>query len=85
MKADHVITTVTTEAVSSHPGEKGHWSQNGGETPPVPENHRRGWEKVPANVWSRQRITIKAHAGRGLETIWEIPIKTFPNNSIQPT
>ena len=27
MKAEHVKTTATTEAVSSHPGENGHWSQ----------------------------------------------------------
>jgi hypothetical protein len=27
MKADHVKTTATTEALSSHPGENGHWSQ----------------------------------------------------------
>jgi hypothetical protein len=26
MKADHVKTTASTEAVSSHPGETGHWS-----------------------------------------------------------
>jgi hypothetical protein len=33
-----------------------------------------------ANLWSRQRITKKAHAGRGLETIWEMSnenISTF--------
>src|ERR1035437_3561904 len=29
-------------------------------------------KKSFANLWSRQRITKKAHAGRGLETIWEI-------------
>jgi hypothetical protein len=28
---------------------------------------------VLANPWSRKKITKKAHAGRGLETIWEIP------------
>src|SRR5208283_5761924 len=33
-----------------------------------------GWKKVLANRWNRRRITKKAHAGRGLETIWEIPV-----------
>jgi SAM-dependent methyltransferase len=28
MKTEHVITTVSTEEVSSHPRETGHWSQN---------------------------------------------------------
>src|SRR5208282_4850646 len=32
-----------------------------------------GLEKDLANLWSRKKITKKAHAGRGLETIWEIP------------
>jgi hypothetical protein len=31
------------------------------------------WKKVIANRWNRKRIAKKAHAGRGLETIWEIP------------
>jgi hypothetical protein len=31
------------------------------------------WKKVLANRWNRKRITNKTHAGRGLETIWEIP------------
>jgi hypothetical protein len=34
----------------------------------------RANQKRLANLWSRQRITKKAHAGRGLETIWEIPV-----------
>jgi hypothetical protein len=32
------------------------------------------WKKVFANRWNRKRITKKAHAGRGLETIWEMSI-----------
>jgi hypothetical protein len=39
-----------------------------------------GPEKRLANLWSRQRITKiakKVHAGRGPETIWEIPDKTW--------
>jgi hypothetical protein len=31
------------------------------------------WKKVLANRWNRMKITKKAHAGRGQETIWEIP------------
>jgi hypothetical protein len=31
------------------------------------------WKKVLANRRKRKIITKKAHAGRGLETIWEIP------------
>jgi hypothetical protein len=33
------------------------------------------WKKVLVNQWNRKKITKKAHAGRGLETIWGIPIK----------
>jgi hypothetical protein len=45
------------------------WHRNS----PVPENNRNGLEKVLANRRNRKIITKKAHAGRGLETIWEIP------------
>ena len=31
-------------------------------------------EKDLANLWSRKKITKKAHAGRGLETIWEMSV-----------
>jgi hypothetical protein len=27
-----------------------------------------------ANLWSRKKITKKAHAGHGPETQWEIPV-----------
>jgi hypothetical protein len=33
-----------------------------------------GQEKGLANLWSRKRITKKAHAGRGQEAKWEISI-----------
>gem|GEM_PF-1331736 len=33
-----------------------------------------GLEKDLANLWSRKKITKKAHAGRGLETIWEMSV-----------
>jgi hypothetical protein len=32
------------------------------------------WKKVIANRSNRKKITKKAHAGRGLETKWEIPV-----------
>jgi hypothetical protein len=32
-----------------------------------------GLEKDLANLWSGKKITKKARAGRGQETIWEIP------------
>jgi hypothetical protein len=45
MKADHGKTTATTEAVSSHPGEKGHCSQKWRRNSPVPENNRNELEE----------------------------------------
>jgi hypothetical protein len=67
--------TGNTEEVSSHSEEKGHWStkwrrniSRAGKKP------RADWKKVLANLWSRQKITKKAHAGRGLETIWEMSV-----------
>jgi hypothetical protein len=51
------------------------WHRNS----PVPENNRneleKSWKKLLANRWNRKIIMIKAHAGRGQETIWEIPTK----------
>jgi len=35
------------------------------------------WKKVLANQWNRKRITKKAHAGRGPETIWEMSDQLF--------
>jgi hypothetical protein len=31
-------------------------------------------DKDLANLWSRKKITKKAHAGRGLEIIWEMSV-----------
>jgi hypothetical protein len=31
------------------------------------------WKKNLQGLWSRKKITKKAHAGRGQETQWEIP------------
>jgi beta-glucanase (GH16 family) len=33
------------------------------------------WKKALATRWNRKKITKKAHASRGHETIWEIPMK----------
>jgi hypothetical protein len=41
----------------------------------TPFPFRGGLKKRLANLWSRKKITKKAHASRGLETKWEIPIK----------
>jgi hypothetical protein len=38
------------------------------------------WKKVLVNRWNRKRIAKKAHAGRGLETIWEIPNEYHSTN-----
>jgi hypothetical protein len=32
-------------------------------------------KKVLASQWNRKKIMKKAHAGRGLKTIWVIPVK----------
>jgi hypothetical protein len=34
-----------------------------------------GPEKGLVNLWSRKKIAKKAHAGRGQETKWEIPVQ----------
>jgi hypothetical protein len=36
-----------------------------------------GLEKGLANLWSRKKITKKAHAGRGQETKWEMSGSTL--------
>jgi endo-beta-N-acetylglucosaminidase D len=74
MKTDHVKTTATTEEVSSNPRDKGHWIKNGVETPPTLEKTEVGLDKRLANRWSKSKIKKKSHAGRGQETIWEIPV-----------
>ena len=38
------------------------------------EKSRANQRKELANLWSRQRITKKAHAGRGQETMWEMSV-----------
>ena len=68
-------TTTSTEEVSSHPGETGHASQKKHRnTPGAREKSSADQRKELANLWSRQRIAKKAHAGRVQETIWEMSV-----------
>jgi hypothetical protein len=46
----------------------------GNEAPPLPKKNPGRTGKKLATVWSRQKITKEARAGRGLETIWEIAV-----------
>ena len=76
MKADRIKTTATTEEVSSHPGENGHWRQKWRpEHPLAPGKKPMADWKILANRWSRRKIKKDAHAGRGQEAKWEIPAK----------
>jgi hypothetical protein len=72
-------TKETLEEVSSHPGEKGHWRQKKHRNTPSAREKRgadskKGLEKRLANLWSRRKTTKKAHAVRGREIKWEIPV-----------
>jgi hypothetical protein len=42
-----------------------------------PRKTEGGLEKDLANLWSRKKITKKAHAGRGQETKWEIRFNCY--------
>jgi hypothetical protein len=66
------------------------WAQMATKCHPVPEKTEGGLEKRLkerlVNLWSRKKITKKAHAGRGPETKWEIPIDSetpFSNNDFR--
>lgn len=72
-------TKATTEEVSSYGAEKRAERRNWQQIAPCArEKPRADWKKGLPNLWSRKKITKKAYANRGLETIWEIPI----NNSV---
>ena len=79
-------TTATTEAVSSRGTEKrveGFKSQRN--DPRAREKLRGGLENRLANLWSRKkmnRITKKAHTGRGHGSKWEIPVKYIATEGI---
>ena len=56
-------------------GCKSVWKRaNRSEAPPVPEKNRGSDEKKLALHRHGEKITKKAHAGRGQETKWEIPV-----------
>jgi len=75
MKAAHFKTPETTEEVSSHPGVKGHWRKKMASEHPLRQRKAgSGLEKRLANLWSRRKITKKAHAVRGRGIKWEIPV-----------
>jgi hypothetical protein len=54
--------------------KKGFGSQKGIETPLCQRKTEGGLETGLANLWNRKKITKKAHAGRGQEIKWEIPV-----------
>jgi hypothetical protein len=78
MKAEHVKTAETTEAVSLHRVEKCVKRHNCQRSAPFArEKPGADWKKsLPMCGAGRksQKITQKAHAGRGPETKWEIPV-----------
>jgi hypothetical protein len=47
-------------------------AKKGIETAPCQKINGTDWKKGLANRWNSKRITKKAHAGRGLETKWEM-------------
>jgi len=55
------------------PEEKGRWEhEKASEHPTCQRKTEGGLEKGLANLWSRKKITKKAHAGRGHEIKWEM-------------
>jgi hypothetical protein len=70
-------TTATTEAVSSSPGENGHWNTKWRRTTPAPGKNRWRTEKMSCKTMKQneneQNYKKTVHAGRGRETKWEIP------------
>ena len=76
MKADHVKTTATTEEVSSHPVEKGHWSQKWRRNKlPRREKPMADWKMTCKSMEQEEngKVLKKAYAARGHESKWEIP------------
>jgi Transposase DDE domain group 1 len=57
-------------------GWKSLWKSEKVNEPPLlsEKKLRTDWINVLANLWCRQKIQKKAHAGCGQETKWEIPI-----------
>jgi hypothetical protein len=76
------ITVCQARAISVAQEERLHLKANrklasGGRVMCVTGN---GLGKGLANLWSRKKITKKAQAGRGQETIWEISIGSIVDN-----
>ena len=68
-------TLETTEEVSSHPGENGRSDPRKASKHPCAKRITGAdWKKVLANLWSRKKITKKAHARRWQETKWEMSV-----------
>jgi hypothetical protein len=80
MKANYVKTAETTEAVSSLPGETGLASQKcrlntfRADKKPVADLEKDLQNYEAERKWPKSQKRV--HAGRGQETIWEIPVKT---------
>jgi hypothetical protein len=64
--------------VSSHPGENGRWEPKKASKQPCareqPERTGKKFLQTGGAGRESQKITIKVHAGRGLETKWEMSI-----------
>src|ERR1700691_1213633 len=81
-------TRETTEEVSSHGVEKRaerHKSERS--APFATENRGRIGKKIEkrlANLWGRNKITKKAHAGRGHEIKWEMSVNMKMAISFRP-
>jgi len=66
----------TARGVMTGPGEKRVERRNWRQIDPCArEKPMADWKKVLANLGSGKRITKKAYAGRGQETIWEMSDK----------
>jgi hypothetical protein len=55
--------------------KKGLATQKRMETLPVLKKTEPNWKKRLANLWRRVKVKKKAHAGRGQEIKWEIPVE----------
>jgi hypothetical protein len=74
MNADDIKTPQNTEEVSSHPGKKVIGAKKGIGTPLCQRKAEGGVAKRLANLWRRNRFKKNAHACRGQEIKWEIPV-----------
>jgi len=69
------VGTERSEEVSSDPEENGRWEHEmASEHPPSQRKMEGGLENGLANLMEQEENPRKAHAGRGQESKWEIPI-----------